>query len=145
MDSGWAVRAATEADCERLGAMNRQLIQDEGHRNRMGVPELVERMRGWLAGDYQAWLLERAQAPMAYCLARDDGDHVYIRQLWVEPGARRQGAGRLLIDHLARSAWHGRRLRLEVLVGNQRAIAFWRAIGFADYCVTLERQAAAAK
>ena len=139
MDTVWAVRPAIAADAELLGAMNRRLIQDEGHRNRMGVPELVERMRGWLAAEYRAWLLEAGGAPIAYCLARDDGDHVYIRQLWVEPAARGEGAGRHLVEHLARTAWSGRRLRLEVLIGNQRAIAFWRALGFADNCLTLER------
>ena len=30
------------------------------------------------------------------------------------------------------------RIRLEVLVGNQAGRAFWRAVGFKEYAVTLE-------
>jgi ribosomal protein S18 acetylase RimI-like enzyme len=30
------------------------------------------------------------------------------------------------------------RLYLEVLTANQRGLAFWRSLGFADYAVTLE-------
>lgn len=35
-----------------------QLIQDEGHRNRMTVAELEQRMRGWIAGEYRAVIFE---------------------------------------------------------------------------------------
>jgi len=31
------------------------------------------------------------------------------------------------------------RVRLDVLVGNARAASFWRAVGFADYCITMVR------
>ena len=34
------------------------------------------------------------------------------------------------------------RIRLEVLVGNANGIAFWRSIGFQDYCVTMEMDVA---
>ena len=29
-------------------------------------------------------------------------------------------------------------IRIEVLVSNERAIAFWRAVGFADYALKME-------
>jgi hypothetical protein len=29
-------------------------------------------------------------------------------------------------------------VRVDVLVGNAAGVAFWRAVGFADYAVTLE-------
>ena len=31
------------------------------------------------------------------------------------------------------------RIRLDVLVGNSDGIKFWRSLGFADYCVTMEK------
>ena len=34
------------------------MIRDEGHRNRMTVPELEQRMRGWIAGEYRAVVYE---------------------------------------------------------------------------------------
>jgi hypothetical protein len=47
-------RIANVGDSEILGELNQQLIEDEGHRNSMTIPELVERMRGWLMTDYEA-------------------------------------------------------------------------------------------
>jgi hypothetical protein len=47
-------RFATSNDLDLLAEWNYQLIQDEAHRNRMALPELRERMRGWLAGEYRA-------------------------------------------------------------------------------------------
>jgi hypothetical protein len=41
---------------------------------------------------------------------------------------------------LAAHIWAGQRLRLDVLTGNAAGIAFWRAVGFQDYCLTLERE-----
>jgi hypothetical protein len=41
-----------------LGELNHLLIKDEGHRNSMSIPELVERMRGWLITDYRASIFE---------------------------------------------------------------------------------------
>jgi hypothetical protein len=40
---------ATQDDCALLAELNHRLILDEGHRNRMTVPELEQRMRGWLS------------------------------------------------------------------------------------------------
>jgi len=39
-------RFATSDDAPMLAVMNQQLILDEGHRNRMTVPELEHRMAG---------------------------------------------------------------------------------------------------
>jgi hypothetical protein len=39
-------RAANDEDLDLLAGWNKQLIQDEGHRNSMSVPELRERMAG---------------------------------------------------------------------------------------------------
>jgi hypothetical protein len=44
-------RLASVDDCRLLAEMNHQLIQDEGHRNKMTVAELERRMRGWLSGE----------------------------------------------------------------------------------------------
>jgi len=41
-------RFATQADCPLLAELNHQLIRDEGHRNRMSVAELEQRLSGWL-------------------------------------------------------------------------------------------------
>ena len=87
-------REATVADCRLLGAMNHQLIEDENHRNTMGVTELTERMRGFLAGDYNAILFHENHEVVAYALYHpfEDTD-LYLRQFFVVRGKRREGLG----------------------------------------------------
>jgi GNAT superfamily N-acetyltransferase len=132
-------RTATPADAERLGTLNARLIEDEGHRNPMGVSELVARMRGWLEGDYAAVIAEERGFTVGYALFRREPDHIHLRQLFVQRESRRQGIGRRivewLIDTIGRDAG---RLRIEVLVGNEAARSFWKALGFHEYCVTME-------
>jgi len=64
-------RPATIADCPLLADLNHQLIRDEGHRNRLAVAELEQRMRGWLAGEYRAVLYEDGREVVAYALFRE--------------------------------------------------------------------------
>jgi hypothetical protein len=47
-------RLADDQDIDLLAEWNHQLIRDEGHRNSMTVPELKQRMEGWLTGEYKA-------------------------------------------------------------------------------------------
>jgi GNAT superfamily N-acetyltransferase len=136
----FTLRRATVADAAELATLNHRLIRDEGHANAMTVAELTGRMVGWLAGPYAAWLATQAGGTIGYCLARDDGDAIYIRQLYVAPSARRHGVGKKIIDRLGASALDGRTLRLECLLVNPAGLAFWRSTGFADYCLTLVRR-----
>jgi ribosomal protein S18 acetylase RimI-like enzyme len=133
-------RTATRADVPLLARMNQQLIRDEKHRNQMTLPELEERMAGFLAGQYEAVLFSQADRACGYALFRREPDDVYIRQLYVDAEFRRQGIGRAAIEWLVVNRWaKAPRVRMDVLVDNERALAFWRAVGFEDYCITLER------
>jgi GNAT superfamily N-acetyltransferase len=132
-------RSATLADCPLLAQLNHQLIQDEGHRNRMTVPELEERMRGWLSGEYRAVIYEDGGEVVAYVLYREQAEEIYLRQLFVVRHRRRQGLGKRAVEILRSQVWpRNKRLTVEVLVVNERAVAFWRAVGYRDYCLTLE-------
>ena len=51
-------RHATSDDCAELAELNRQLIRDEGHRNKMTIPELEQRMKNWLVSGYAAVIFE---------------------------------------------------------------------------------------
>ena len=73
-------RHALPSDADLLGLLNHQLIQDEGHRNPMTVPELQERMRGWLAAEYAAVLFENETEVVAYALYREEPELIYLRQ-----------------------------------------------------------------
>jgi GNAT superfamily N-acetyltransferase len=132
-------RFATPADAAVVAAMNSALIRDEGHRNPMSVTELTERMAGWLKADYLCVLIEVSEAPIGYVLYRLDPEFVYLRQLYVLPDRRRSGVGRQTLAWLRSTVWpEGLRARIEVLIDNAVARAFWRSVGFEDYCVTME-------
>jgi len=132
-------RRATLDDCALLAELNHQLIRDEGHRNKMAVPELEQRMRGWLQSEYSAILFEDGNDTVAYALYREQTDEIYLRQLFVRGHRRRQGIGRQAVEVLRSQIWpRGKRLTVDVLVKNTAAIAFWRAVGYQDYCLTLE-------
>jgi GNAT superfamily N-acetyltransferase len=136
MNLSW--RFATATDIELLAEWNHQLIRDEGHRNAMTVPQLAERMKGWLAGEYKAVLFADSE-PVSYALFKREEALVYLRQLFVRRDRRRMGVGRSSFDILRRNIWPpSYRLTVEVLCANQAAIAFWRSLGYRDYSLTLE-------
>ena len=132
-------RKATLSDCALLADLNHQLIRDEGHRNRMSVPQLEERMREWLASEYVAIIFEDNKETVAYAVYREQPKEIYLRQLFVVRSRRRQGIGRKAIEMLRSQIWPtGKRLTVDVLVQNTAAVAFWRAVGYKDYSLTLE-------
>jgi hypothetical protein len=67
-----------------FGELNHLLIQDEGHRSRMKVSELVNQMRSWLETEYQASIFEDDSGIVAYALYREEKDNIHLRQFFVE-------------------------------------------------------------
>jgi predicted acetyltransferase len=105
----------------------------------MTIPELDQRMRGWLASEYAAVIFEEGKVVAAYALYREQAEEIYLRQLFVVRNRRRQGIGRQAFEVLRSKIWPvNKRLRVDVLVQNTGAVAFWRAVGCKDYCLTLE-------
>jgi GNAT superfamily N-acetyltransferase len=121
--------------------MNQLLIEDEHHRNRMNLAELETRMRSMLDGDYTATLFERVSQLVSYALWTEQPDWVCLRQFFVARDSRRQGIGAWAVRVLLDEVWPpAKRIRLNVLIGNHPALEFWRAVGFADYLITLEME-----
>lgn len=134
-----AWRLATRRDCAILGELNHQLIADEGHRNPMSARELERRMRGWLEEGYDAVLFEESGAVVAYALYRSQPEEIYLRHFFVLRHCRRRGIGRAAINLLRCRIWPStRRLTVSVLCDNAAGTQFWRAMGYRDYCLTLE-------
>jgi predicted acetyltransferase len=132
-------RPATPDDCALLAELNHQLIRDEGHRNKMTVPELAQRMRDWLASEYAALLFEENGEIIAYALYREEPEKIYLRHLFVARHRRQQGIGREAFQILRSQVWpKDKRITVDVLVNNAAAVAFWRAVGCRDYSLTLE-------
>ena len=132
-------RRATPDDCSLLAELNHQLIRDEGHRNSMTVAELERRMRDWLTSEYRAVLYEDGGGVIAYALFREQPEEIYLRQLFVVRHRRSQGIGRRAVEILRSQVWpKTKRLTVDVLVANRRGVAFWREVGYTDYCLSLE-------
>lgn len=136
-------RFATLDDVPLLARMNKQLVEDEQHRNRFKSEEwFAERMRGFLAGEYRAVLFEIEAAVVGYALYRnhpEHGDTIYLRQIFVDRAHRRQGIGKRALRLLKEEILPpGKRRVVEVLVGNHAAREFYRAAGFHEYSLELE-------
>ena len=96
-------------------------------------------MRNWIETDYTAILFQEDSKPIAYALFREQPQEIYLRQFFVVRNRRRQGIGRMAMQILLSKIWpKGKRLTVEVLAANTAAVAFWRAIGYSDYALTLE-------
>ncbi len=65
-----------------------------------------------------------------------------VTDLYVEPGARARGIAVALLEDAARhfAALGLARLRVRTLAANQAALRFYRALGYAPYELTLERE-----
>jgi predicted acetyltransferase len=132
-------RLATKRDCRMLAELNHQLIADELHRNQMSVAELEARMKNWLDEAYEAALFEAGGEVAAYALYRVQTGEIYLRHFFVVRHRRRQGIGRQAMALLRGHIWpKAERLTVSVLVHNHAAVNFWRAMGYQDYCLTLE-------
>jgi predicted acetyltransferase len=127
-------------DCALLAELNLQLLHDENHRNKkMSLPELEQRMRGWLASEYAAVIFEKEGEVVAHALYREQTEEIYLRQLFVARNRRRKGIGREAFEILRTKIWpKNKRLTVDVLIQNTAAIAFWRSVGYKDYCLALE-------
>jgi len=133
-------RYAVLADCPQLAKLNRQLIRDEGHRNRMNVAQLKTRMRGWLKSkEYTAVIFKIRGKIAAYALYRESTKEIYLRQLFVVRKLRRGGMGKKAMTILHKKIWpKTKRLTVEVLTHNAATVAFWRAAGYKNYSLCLE-------
>lgn len=136
-------RRATGADAPMLAEINRQLIEDEWGGGGMSLERLEERIRRWLADDeYAAYLFMEGDATVAYLLLSLDEDSAYVRHFYVLAGHRRGGTGRRAVELMLRELVPPMaRITLDVLASNARGHAFWRAVGFTDYSIRMERLA----
>jgi len=134
-------RRAKVQDVPLLARLNQQLIEDEGHSNPMTLPELVERMRHWLGTGYNAIIFDDEHGVIAYAVYQEEAAQIYLRQFLVVRERRRRGFGRQAMNILFSKVWaRDRRLTVSALWDNVPAMAFWRAMGYTEYSVTLEKQ-----
>jgi GNAT superfamily N-acetyltransferase len=136
--TGVVLRQPAAADWPLLGEWNAALIRDEGHDNPMTVAELVVRMREWLAGEYRARIFVCDGSDAGYALYRELPEFVHLRQFYIAAERRRCGIGRAALKALTEEFPLKKRVVVEAMIGNAGALAFWRAMGFADRYIGLE-------
>ncbi|SAK97298.1 GntR family transcriptional regulator [Caballeronia pedi] len=141
------VRAHQREDLGLLARMNRELADDEGHRNPMTVAQLEERFRRFV--DQEGWnvdLFMLDDEVIGYATHRYEPDpaepggrHVYLRQFYIVRHRRRGGAGHVAFDELVRARFQpGERIFLEVIENNPGGKVFWLRTGFTPYGTIME-------
>ncbi|MHC4325307.1 MAG: GNAT family N-acetyltransferase [Planctomycetota bacterium] len=141
MSNDLEFRFAAENDVPWLARMNRQLVRDEGHRNKMSLSELEQRMSDFLRNEYEAVIVSSGQNDIGYALYRKDPEWLYLRQIFVIDTMRSKGIGSRIIEWLRVNPWKNCKIiRTDVLVDNMIGINFWKAVGFKDYCITMEME-----
>ncbi|GGJ31234.1 GNAT family N-acetyltransferase [Deinococcus roseus] len=138
------LQKALPDDASELAKYNRDLIQDEGHRNPMSLRELTERMQSFFLDEWEAVFLVNEDQKVGYALYKFGTDAfdariqtVYLRQFFIAHPFRRQGLGRQAFETLKKAVFQDARIHVEVLTSNERGVAFWKAVGFKPYSLHL--------
>ena len=132
-------RLANTRDVKQLVPLNAQLIREEGRRDALTEPELKKRMENWLRKDHQAVVFESGLDIIGYALYRFDTEAVFLKHLFVSSEHQREGIAQNALDWMKSHVWKDKsRIRIEVLTANKKAIAFWKTVGFEDYCLSME-------
>lgn len=135
----FTVTPAIEADIPQLAELNRQLMEDEVHPYPLPIDALRARMARWIAGEYQVLVFRNGARTAGYAVWRAEDRGAYLRHFFICRDQRRAGLGRAALallrrDHLPKD----RPLQIEATVWNADAIAFWHAIGFKDFALSME-------
>ena len=134
-----SISTATEADIAMLAEFNLQLMEDEQHLYMLPIEDLRTRMARWVAGEYHVLVFRNGRRICGYAAWLPEERGTYLRHFFICRDQRRRGLGRIIIDRLRRDHFpKDQPLQLEATVWNTDAIAFWRAIGFKDFGLTLE-------
>ena len=123
-------------DVPCLTTMNIKLRQDEQIDNIMSDKQVHDRMKGFLKGDYTAYLFKNFKIVYGYALVDATKTPPYLRQFYIEREYRSQGHGKTAFDLLVKEL-NCEALDLEVLTWNKRGIRFWKKVGFESRCLVM--------
>ncbi|SEA66706.1 GNAT family N-acetyltransferase [Paraburkholderia sartisoli] len=143
-----AIQAAKPSQFELLARMNKELIEDEGHRNPMNVEELCQRFERFVSTEgYSLDVILWCNEVIGFATYRQEPDsaeacgyHIHLRQFYISRDVRGRGLGSLAFESLTRARFkRGERLFLNVLETNPRGKEFWKKTGFKPYDTTMEQ------
>ena len=134
---------ATSTEASLLAELNRQLDEDEPHPYPLPLAALTDRMTRWIeSGEYEVLLFRRGARVAGYVAWRVEDRGAYLRHFFICRDQRRQGWGRAAMQQLCREIFPKERpIQIEATIGNEAGIAFWRAIGFQDFGLSMELKA----
>lgn len=134
---------ATDAEIELLVQLNRQLDEDEPHPYPLPLFALSERMARWIeSGAYDVLLFRRGERVTGYAVWRVEDRGAYLRHFFICRDQRRQGWGRAAMQLLRRDVFpRDLPVQIEAVIGNKAGIAFWHAIGFEEFGLSMELKA----
>ncbi|MEN0061908.1 MAG: GNAT family N-acetyltransferase [Myxococcota bacterium] len=155
------LRPAVRADLDAVLPLLLQLADNghhvdiryrlRGHRRALLRAHVLESWFGRFMPFPSCWVAEKDDTivgmvsgePLQMHAVLDQPPTVVITDLWIEPGFRRRGLARSLVDRFCRTAEEAGYPRVEVstLARDAQALAFWRAMGFADLRIALSREA----
>ena len=125
------IRKCNRDDIPQLAVFNKQLIEDEKSDNPMSVPELEERMAGFLNAEYDAYFFEKDCAIVGYALVKKTCAPFYLRQFFICREYRKEHCGteafHALLEYLNVDS-----IDIEVLSGNEAGNRFWESLGFEE-------------
>ncbi|MFM0305226.1 GNAT family N-acetyltransferase [Paraburkholderia sediminicola] len=142
------IRRANPDEFGLLARMNRELIEDEGHRNPMTVPQLTERFQSFVSNEgWQVDVLLSGSTIVGFMthryepdIAEPSGFRVFLRQFYISRDKRRGGIGSRAVELLFKKRFKpGDRVFLDVLEVNPIGRAFWSRSGFSPYSTTMEQ------
>ncbi|MBZ6076325.1 GNAT family N-acetyltransferase [Microvirga puerhi] len=142
-----SVRSHVPQDFELLGRMNRELIEDQAHRNPMTIDQLRDRFKRLVADGWKVDLFEVDGEVIGYAVHRYEpdpaeprGERVFLRQFFIARHRRRGGAGSVALKELMRARFQaGDRIYLDVIEANPGGKMFWTRTGFVPYATIMER------
>lgn len=128
------IQVCSKEDLDLLAQLNKQLIEDENHDNRMTIEQLKARMEEFIGTDYTAYLFKIKEKTIGYALVNRKREPVYLRQFFICRDSRKNGYGRMAFDMLLELLGTDR-LDIEVMYWNERGYGFWKSLGFKERSV----------
>lgn len=125
------LRLCTYEDLDVLAKMNKQLIEDEKHDNKMNVDQLKERMSRFINSEYNAYFFCVENDTIGYALVNVKQNPLYLRHFFICREFRRKGYGKLAFKNLLQLLGTDT-IDLEVMVWNETGKCFWKSLGFEE-------------
>ncbi|HYD42401.1 MAG TPA: GNAT family acetyltransferase [Anaeromyxobacter sp.] len=132
-----SIRPVTRADVDAVLALWRAVFPEYAEPARAHRDPAASIARKLDFGDGLFWLAERGGRVVGTAMAGWDGHRGWLYSVGVHPEARRGGVGASLVREAERqlAARGCPKVNLQVLAGNEAALAFWGRVGYAQDAV----------